>query len=100
MTHPAMEIIELTHLFSGEIAWAKYVVLASRHWESFQFKEDLISQVNGDIDLAKVIAFKVGNKFNEWLDYKIPAIENKSPKWCIQNPENINGIKELLLRMP
>lgn len=95
-----MEVVELTHLFCGESAWAKYVEIASRQWDSFQLKEQLVLMVNGDVDLAKVIAFKVGNKFSEWLDYKIPAIENKTPRWCIQNPQNINGLRELLLRMP
>jgi hypothetical protein len=95
-----MEIIELTRLFCGEAAWQKFVLLVSENWEHFPDQEKLLNAVNGNIDIAKVIAFKIGNNFLDWLNYPIPALEDHAPKWCIQNPENINGLKELLLRMP
>jgi hypothetical protein len=95
-----MRIIELTSLFCGETSWQRFVSLVSKNWESFAAKEKLIEEVNGNEDIAKVIAFRVGNNFMDWMNREIPALENMTPRWCIQHPENINGLKELLLRMP
>ncbi|MFA5983571.1 MAG: hypothetical protein WC782_06115 [Methylococcaceae bacterium] len=92
--------IELTKLFCGEKNWQNFVLLVSKKWEEFPDKEKLLDEVNGNEEIAKVVAFRVGINFLNWLNSEIPALDKKSPKWCIQHPEDLNGLKELLLRMP
>jgi hypothetical protein len=62
-----MEIIELTRLFCGEAAWQKFVLLVSENWEHFPDQEELLNAVNGDVDIAKVIAFTAFSYFGHYF---------------------------------
>ena len=95
-----MSSLKLTQVFSGDEAWKKFVFFASKSWSNFLFKDALLHEVGGDLELAKVVAYRMGDGFKAGLDYPTPALEGKTPRWCIENTGDLNGLKELLLRMP
>ena len=59
----------------------------------------LLAILNGDILLTKTIEGIVGDSSLEWVQRKIPALDNLTPLDCINNPVLFNRLKEMLMRM-
>lgn len=59
----------------------------------------LISIV-GREDLVKVIYFHFGTTAIDWLDKSVPALDDKTPKECLQTEAGIEFLKETLMKIP
>ncbi len=49
---------------------------------------------------AKVIYAKLGAESLEWINKKIPALDNLTPVECLTAPLLLKRLKEGLMRMP
>jgi hypothetical protein len=61
--------------------------------------EKLIEKLNMDIELSKVVDKVVGESAVDWINRKIPALNNITPIECIRNRRLKNRLKEMLMRM-
>jgi len=78
--------------------WEKFTNLFKVSWLSFHDKDKLLSLVDGDEKLAMVIA-QVSSRPEEWLTKKIPALQNKTPLWCLAHARK-SELKTILMSMP
>lgn len=61
----------------------------------------LLCQIVKEKELAKVIWHSVGeNQSIKWLDTGVPALDDLTPRECLENQVLIKRLKECLFRMP
>jgi hypothetical protein len=61
--------------------------------------ERLGEKLNIDMELVKVIDNIIGETAVEWINKKIPELNNMKPIECIRNTKLRNRLKEMLMRM-
>jgi hypothetical protein len=79
-------------------AWQNFAQLFERQWLKFEHKENILNLVNGDTLLAMVVS-QVSAKPETWLETKIPALNGKTPIWCLKNYKD-KQLKAILMNMP
>jgi uncharacterized protein (DUF2384 family) len=91
---------ELENFYAGDIAWFALVELIREdYWQETQIQKDLLKKVENKIDLAIVIYGRVKNDCLDWVDRKIPALENLRPVDCLNNEFRTLRLRECLMRM-
>lgn len=95
--------------YSGDDAWAEFVALARKEPlfaelfdpEEFLETSDLSSCA---IEILNVAVAMFGTeRVREWLNWKIPALDGRTPYECIScraSKELENRIREYLMRFP
>ncbi|MFL1467490.1 hypothetical protein [Marinobacter sp. HN1S83] len=53
-----------------------------------------------DEDLVRVIHFHFGTKAINWLDKSVPALNDKTPRGCLQSDAGVEFLRETLMNMP
>jgi len=93
--------IELEQYFNknSKIAWDNIVNWAEIYWSETESQKLLLRDLDNRSDIAKVVFAKLGDESLDWIGRKIPALDNLSPKDCLNTPEGIKRLKEGLLRM-
>lgn len=57
-------------------------------------------ELHGNLDIAVLIYGKRGlTEGMWWIDQRVPALENKRPVDCLDNPELIKRLKVCVMRM-
>jgi hypothetical protein len=79
--------------------WMKFSRLFENIPNELEIKKELLEILEDDIILANVIYQVIGENSINWINNKVPALENLTPKECLKNLELKNRLKECLMRM-
>ena len=79
--------------------WSKFSLNFKSKENDPKFIE-LVSELENDIELANVIYEGFESESLKWINEKIPALDNLTPKECLINSNLKNRLKECLMRMP
>ncbi|PKV51538.1 uncharacterized protein DUF2384 [Aquimarina sp. MAR_2010_214] len=90
---------ELEKYFDGQKSWLDFLSNFNEEWKSSEFQKSLLNKLNNQIDIAKVIYFHIGENSLEWINKKIPALDNLTPLECLKTEKTTNRLKECLMRM-
>jgi len=93
-----LEEHKLELYYSGDDKWEYFSSLYADMPDTM-FTSRLVAILNGDILLAKTIEGVVGGSSMEWIQRKIPALDNLTPLNCIVYPILYNRLKTVLMRM-
>ena len=93
------QMIELEKYYKKD-EWENLVLLYNDKWIDSDFQIRLINTLNGNKDLAIVIWGEFKESAFNWIDKKIPALDNIKPIDCINDEKLINRLKVCLLRLP
>lgn len=78
--------------------WIKFSSLGVVKFEKCEFKEELIKKCGGNEDIAWVVYHHNGSQSLKWMNSKIPALGNKSPRSMITN--KLESLKKVLWSFP
>lgn len=92
-------MIELEQYFKGQKNWLEFSSIFSEDWESSDFQKLLLSKLNNQVDIARVIYYHIGESSLEWINKNIPALDNLTPLECLKTEKTTNRLKECLMRM-
>jgi hypothetical protein len=90
---------ELEKYYAGDEAWIDF----SGTFEQFRNKPDVESlarKMGGHLDLACIIYGLVGRGYLNWINTKIPALDNITPFECLNSENLLSRLREMLMRMP
>jgi hypothetical protein len=79
--------------------WMKFSRLFENIPNELEIKKELLEILEDDIILANVIYQVIGENSINWINNKVPALDNLTPKECLKNLELKNRLKECLMRM-
>jgi hypothetical protein len=91
-------MIELEKYFSEE-NWLKFSSLFENTKNENLIKLELDRSLNNDTQLTNIIFAIVGVESLNWINQKIPALDNLTPKECLTNDKLKKRLKECLMRM-
>lgn len=81
--------------YPGDDAWRKYVSNFS------DLDKSILLGLGIDEDIAKAIAWHVGNKYVEnWLKKEIPGLDNNTPLDILKLKEGKIILRSAIMRMP
>lgn len=89
----------LENFYLGDKAFSEFSAAFNDQWSSFQHKEALLTLLGNDVELARPIAFKLGNEFEAWLKKRVPALDQDTPLECLKSKIGIQKLKTCLMRM-
>lgn len=95
-----MEKNELEQYYESDESWNGFVDFHAKHWEKCTFKDSLVSSLNNNIDIAKVIFGVLCNEGFFWIDSAAPALDGLKPIDCIFDENLKKRLKVVLTRMP
>ena len=78
--------------------WIKFSSLGEAEFKKCEFKEELIKMCGGNEDIAWVVYHHNGSQSLKWMNSKIPALGNKSPRSMITN--KLESLKKVLWSFP
>jgi len=93
-------MIELEQYFKGQKNWEEFSDNFNDVWVNSDLQKSLLSELENRIDLAKVIYYNIGETSIDWLNKKVPALDNLTPLECLKTEKTTNRLKECLMRMP
>lgn len=79
--------------------WNRYVNNFKANFEECKFKEALIRKCGGHKDIACAIYYHSLSNALDWMDRRIPALNNKVPSREIEIG-NVNNVRQVIWRMP
>lgn len=86
--------------YLGDKAFAEFSATFSDAWNNYERKENLLTLLRNDVELARPIAFKLGNTCEEWIRSPVPALDKETPLECLKTQTGIKKLKTCLMRMP
>lgn len=86
--------------YVGDKAFADLASAYMKVWKKCSFKEDLIVAVDGDVEIAVIIFGHFLDHSMNWLENKVPALDELTPKECMKTENGIKRLKTCLMRMP
>jgi len=89
---------EIEKYFNAE-KWKKFSSIFKSKENNPKFIE-LVNALENDIEIANVIYEEFESESLNWINEKIPALDNLTPKECLANSKLKNRLKECLMRMP
>ena len=84
--------------YLGDDAWKCFAGVFKKAWAGYSEKEEILNLLNGNEDLAMVVS-QVSTEPKKWLSTKVPALQGKTPLWCINNGKE-KQLKAILMNMP
>ncbi len=85
---------------SGSQAWDNLVNWATEtYWTNSVSQRLLVKTLKNHSEIAKVIYARLGEDSLNWIQKKVPALDNLTPLACLETPELIKRLKEALCRM-
>lgn len=94
-----MSNIKLEQYYSGDESWENFSNAFNEVWTESNFQKQLLSLLDNQTDLAKVIYYHNIESSIEWLYSKIPALDNLKPIECLKDTELTKRLKVCLMRM-
>jgi hypothetical protein len=92
-------MIELEKYFSKS-DWENLVSLYSEKSFDCEVQKEFVDTLQGNKDLAIVIWGNMNQSAYDWINKKIPALDNIKPKDCLNDETLLKRLKVCLLRMP
>ncbi len=86
--------------YYNHMHWENFVKLYNSYWENTDYQISLLNSLNGNIDIATVIYGIFELDSHEWINNNIPALENLTPKNCIESDVLLRRLKCCLTRIP
>lgn len=90
---------KLEHYFKGQKNWLEFSESFDNLWTHSDLQETLLMKLNHQIELAKVIYYHTGEKSLDWINKKIPALDNLTPMECLKTEKTTDRLKVCLMRM-
>jgi hypothetical protein len=91
-------MIELEKYYKEE-NWNDFVKVFEKDQEKSNEELTLIDLINGNDQLARVIFESLGYESLNWVNQRIPALDNMKPIECITNSNLEKRLKVCLMRM-
>ena len=92
-------MIELEQYFKGQKKWKEYSSIFGDDWIDSDYQKLLLFKLDNRIDLAKVIYYHIRETSLDWLNKKIPALDELTPLQCLESEKTIDRLKACLMRM-
>ncbi|PCE23492.1 hypothetical protein BWP39_27825 [Paraburkholderia acidicola] len=89
----------LENYYSGDEHWERFEALFFLHKDVPEVRE-ISKKLAGNVGLACVIYGTIGHRGAEWLDRKIPVLDDIRPLDCVNDPVLIKRLREALMRFP
>lgn len=90
----------LENHYTGDEKWNDFSDFYSQDYLD-DTARNLAKKLEGHLDIAVVIYGLLGPKESfDWIDKKIPALDNISPKDCLKSESLLKRLKSALMRMP
>lgn len=87
--------------YSGDKDWDEMVQMAKEDfWIDSDYQGKLLNTLKNHLDIAMVIYARLGNGSLNWVNQKIPALDNLTPLECLESSDLIKRLKEGLMRFP
>ncbi|MEZ5509899.1 MAG: hypothetical protein R3F47_08345 [Gammaproteobacteria bacterium] len=84
---------------TADVWWHEFAKNGKAEWKECPFKDDLLSIVNQDLDLAMVIYHFIGEHYESWLNRKdIVDLGGLSPKECLGSKYGMKRLRMLFLQ--
>ena len=90
----------LESYYPGDDDWHRFAILFVDEWSTCQFQNELLLAVNNDKEIAAVIYGSVWQNSLQWIDEPMPALNNRTPRQCIETEDGRKRLKTMLMRMP
>lgn len=90
---------KLENYYSGDLIWMQFVATFSGSWGSFRFKEELIYELNGQVDIAMVCCERFPVDVFSAIREKSPSLCGCSIKECCVDESLVRRSREMLMRM-
>lgn len=84
---------------NGDRAWANIVEISKTYWTNSDYQIKLLNKLEGHKDIAIVIYDRMGDSSLEWIEKKVPGLNNITPLECLKSPVLLLRLKEALMRM-
>ena len=78
--------------------WEIFCSFFKKSWLKFDHKKEILDILGGDESLAMVV-IQVSDSPEQWLSTRVPALNGKTPLWCLQHGRK-NQLKKILMQMP
>lgn len=98
--------MNLEQYYSGDDVWDNFVEIAKKEVGSAGFNTDksildkLKRKPRDNDDIAYVAYYLFYNDSINWIERRIPALDNLMPIECLVSEELTNRLREVLLRTP
>ena len=78
--------------------WEKFSALCLPGFASCDFREELVAVCGGHEDIASVVYHHLGARSLEWMNRKVPALNNKVPRSRVHG--EATELKQVLWSFP
>ena len=86
--------------YSGDENWNEWVEMCKEDfWENSDYQKSLLDKLKENLDLAIVIYGRLGTESINWVEKKVPALENLTPLECLTSKKLILRLRKCLMRM-
>ncbi|WP_024470190.1 hypothetical protein [Treponema pedis] len=98
--------MNLERFYSGDDVWYNFTEIAKEEVCSAGFNTDksildkLKRKLKDNDDIAYVAYYLFYNDSLNWIERRIPALDNLMPIECLESKELIDRLREVLLRTP
>lgn len=90
----------LENYYSGDESWDELEELALKEHKDVPEVVEISERLGGNLGLACVIYGTIGSGAIDWLDRKVPVLDNIRPLDCVNDPVLIKRLREALTRFP
>lgn len=90
----------LENYYAGDENWRDLEKLALKEYKDVPEVREISAKLGGNLGLACVIYGTIGHVGAEWLDLKVPVLDDLRPLDCINDPVLIKRLREALMRFP
>lgn len=91
---------DLENYYPGDKDWYRFAILFVDNWTTCQFQNELLSALDYDEEIAMVIYGSVFQHALLWIDERVPALNNMTPRECMKTETGLKRLKTVLMRMP
>lgn len=97
-----MKMIRLEQFWkeSDTESWQNFVSLCDEFWIDSVMQTQLLTELSGDIEIAKVINYHLLENALKWISTKVPALDDLTPLECMKTEILKKRLKTALLRFP
>lgn len=94
------EMHQLEKYYPGDKEWKNFIRVFSENWANCRFQNELIEELNGDEEIAKVIFVCVPTNTLNWIKKTNKMLDNLTVKDCLIDKVLILRLKTMLMRLP
>ncbi|MSU77878.1 MAG: DUF2384 domain-containing protein [Gemmataceae bacterium] len=90
----------LEDYYAGDDGFHQFAIVCESEWRMCPNQAQLLSAVEGDLDIAMACHLHLGDQVFDWLVSAVPALDGLSPSQCLKSEKGRRRLKECLWRMP